>query len=105
MMLQKLLPRLPMLLRQLKRHASTICMLMKHLLMVLLGLLVMLVLATAVFGLSFFVYGALLIPYLLVLFLFGIALGVIGCGIVVLVLVLLFRPTGLLGESLARARV
>jgi ABC-2 type transport system permease protein len=46
------------------------------------GLLVMLVLATAVFGLSFFVYGALLVPYLLVLFLFGIALGVIGCGIV-----------------------
>jgi len=47
-----------------------------------LGLVVMLVLATAVFGLSFFLYGALLIPYLLVLFLFGIALGVIGCGIV-----------------------
>ena len=46
------------------------------------GLVVMLVLATAVFGLSFFVYGVLLIPYLLVLFLFGIALGVIGCGIV-----------------------
>jgi ABC-2 type transport system permease protein len=46
------------------------------------GLIVMLVLATAVFGLSFFVYGVLLIPYLLVLFLFGIALGVIGCGIV-----------------------
>jgi ABC-2 type transport system permease protein len=43
---------------------------------------VMLVLATAVFGLSFFLYGALLVPYLLVLFLFGIALGVIGCGIV-----------------------
>jgi len=46
------------------------------------GLVVMLVLATAVFGLSFFVYGALLVPYLLVLFVFGIALGVIGCGIV-----------------------
>src|ERR1700685_177388 len=46
------------------------------------GLIVMLVLATSVFGLSFFVYGLLLIPYLLVLFLFGIALGVIGCGIV-----------------------
>jgi ABC-2 type transport system permease protein len=46
------------------------------------GLVVMLVLATAVFGLSFFLYGALLIPYLLVLFLFGIALGIIGCGIV-----------------------
>jgi ABC-2 type transport system permease protein len=46
------------------------------------GLVVMLVLSTAVFGLSFFLYGALLVPYLLVLFVFGIALGVIGCGIV-----------------------
>lgn len=46
------------------------------------GLVVMLVLATAVFGLSFFLYGVLLLPYLLVLFVFGIALGVIGCGIV-----------------------
>jgi ABC-2 type transport system permease protein len=46
------------------------------------GLVVMLVVATAVFGLSFFLYGALLIPYLLVLFLFGIALGIIACGIV-----------------------
>ena len=46
------------------------------------GLIVMLVLATAVFGLSFFIYGVLLIPYLLLLFVFGIALGVIGCGIV-----------------------
>jgi ABC-2 type transport system permease protein len=46
------------------------------------GLVVMLGLATAVFGLSFFVYGVLLVPYLLVLFVFGIALGVIGCGIV-----------------------
>lgn len=46
------------------------------------GLVVMLALATGVFGLSFFVYGALLVPYLLVLFLFGIALGVVGCGIV-----------------------
>ena len=48
----------------------------------LLGLFVMLILASAVFGLSFFAYGSLLIPFLLVLFLFGIALGVIGCGIV-----------------------
>jgi ABC-2 type transport system permease protein len=46
------------------------------------GLVVMLVLATAVFGLSFFFYGVLLVPYLLVLFVFGISLGVIGCGIV-----------------------
>jgi ABC-2 type transport system permease protein len=40
------------------------------------GMVVMLVLATMVFGLSFFSYGAVLIPYLLVLFLFGIALGI-----------------------------
>ena len=40
------------------------------------GLLVMLILASLVFGLSFFLYGLLLIPFLLVLFLFGIALGV-----------------------------
>jgi len=40
------------------------------------GMLVMLVLATAVFGLSFFAYGAILVPSLLVLFLFGIALGI-----------------------------
>jgi ABC-2 type transport system permease protein len=46
------------------------------------GLSVMLLLATAVFGLSFFMYGILLIPYLLLLFLFGIALGVIACGVV-----------------------
>src|SRR5262245_6227937 len=39
------------------------------------GLVVMLVLASAIFGLSFFIYGAALIPFLLVLFLFGIALG------------------------------
>jgi ABC-2 type transport system permease protein len=48
----------------------------------LLGLLVMLVVAGAVFGLSFAVYGLLLIPFLLVLFLFGIALGVFGSGLV-----------------------
>ncbi len=46
------------------------------------GLLVMLVLATAVFGLSFFAYGGALVPFLLVLFLFGIALGIVGCAIV-----------------------
>ncbi len=42
----------------------------------------MLVLATAVFGLSFFAYGALLVPSLLVLFLFGIALGIIASAVV-----------------------
>jgi ABC-2 type transport system permease protein len=46
------------------------------------GLLVMLVLASAVFGLSFASYGLLLVPFLLVLFLFGIALGVVGAAVV-----------------------
>lgn len=46
------------------------------------GLVVMLFLATAVFGLSFFAYGLALIPFLLELFLFGIALGILGCTIV-----------------------
>jgi ABC-2 type transport system permease protein len=46
------------------------------------GLLVMLVLATAVFGLSFLSYGGALVPFLLVLFLFGISLGIVGCAIV-----------------------
>jgi ABC-2 type transport system permease protein len=46
------------------------------------GLIVMIVLATLVFGLSFFTYGALLIPFFLVLFLFGIALGIFGCALV-----------------------
>ena len=46
------------------------------------GLVIMLVLATLVFGLSFLVYGAALVPFLLVLFLFGIALGIIGCAMV-----------------------
>lgn len=46
------------------------------------GLLVMLVLAALVFGLSFAMYGAAFVPFLLVLFLFGIALGVFACGVV-----------------------
>lgn len=46
------------------------------------GLAVMLVLATTIFGLSFFGYGLMLIPFLLVLFLFGIALGVFGSALV-----------------------
>ncbi|HWI59202.1 MAG TPA: ABC transporter permease, partial [Bacillota bacterium] len=44
----------------------------------LVGLVVMLILATVVFGLSFFAYGLLLVPFLLILFLFGIALGICG---------------------------
>ena len=46
------------------------------------GLVVMLVLATAVFGLSFFTYGALLVPFLLLLFLFGVTFGILGCALV-----------------------
>lgn len=48
----------------------------------MLGLLVMLVLAVALFGLSFILYGGLLVPFLMVLFLFGIALGIVGCSFV-----------------------
>lgn len=46
------------------------------------GLAVMLVLASAAFGLSFFSLGLMLIPFLLVLFSFGIALGVFASGLV-----------------------
>jgi len=46
------------------------------------GLAVMLILAIVVFGLSFFVYGLLLIPFLLVLFMSGIALGILACALV-----------------------
>jgi ABC-2 type transport system permease protein len=48
----------------------------------LLGLAVMLVMATGVFGLSFFVYGAMLLPFFLVLLIFGIALGIVGTALV-----------------------
>jgi len=48
----------------------------------LLGLLVMVVLATASFGLDFFAVGIMLIPFVLVLFLFGIALGILGISLV-----------------------
>jgi ABC-2 type transport system permease protein len=43
---------------------------------------VMQILAVAIFGLSFFSYGAALAPFLLVLFLFGIALGIFGSAVV-----------------------
>lgn len=46
------------------------------------GLIVMLLVATLLFGLSFFVYGLTLIPFLLVLFLFGIALGIVSSAMV-----------------------
>jgi ABC-2 type transport system permease protein len=46
------------------------------------GLVVMLGLATLVFGLSFFSYGVALLPFVLILFGFGIALGIAASGIV-----------------------
>lgn len=46
------------------------------------GLVVMLALATGVFGLSFFAYGAAAVPFVLVLFLFGIALGIVASAMV-----------------------
>ena len=48
----------------------------------LIGLVVMLVLASTVFGLSFVTYGLMFVPFLVVLFLFGIALGIFGCALV-----------------------
>jgi ABC-2 type transport system permease protein len=46
------------------------------------GLVVMVLLAAAVFGLSFLSYGAMLVALVLVLFTFGIALGVAACAVV-----------------------
>ena len=46
------------------------------------GLIVMLILATAVFHLQFFALGASLAAFLMVLFVFGITLGIFGCAIV-----------------------
>jgi ABC-2 type transport system permease protein len=48
----------------------------------LVGLVVMLILATWLFGLPFFSMGLLLLPFLLVLFLFGIGLGVLASAMV-----------------------
>jgi ABC-2 type transport system permease protein len=48
----------------------------------LIALVVMLVLATLVFGLSFIGLGAMLIPFVLVLFLFGVALGIVASALV-----------------------
>jgi ABC-2 type transport system permease protein len=48
----------------------------------LVGLAVMLTVAVTVFGLPFFAFGMLSLPYLLILFLTGIALGVFGAGLV-----------------------
>jgi ABC-2 type transport system permease protein len=46
------------------------------------GVAVMLLLASTVFGLSFLSYGMALLPFLLSLFLFGIAIGILGCAVV-----------------------
>lgn len=46
------------------------------------GLVVMITVAGAAFGLSLFFYGVLIVPFLLVLFLFGIALGIFGAAVV-----------------------
>ncbi|RYZ44788.1 MAG: ABC transporter permease [Myxococcaceae bacterium] len=46
------------------------------------GLLVMLLLSTTVFGLSFAAYGVMFVPFILILFLFGIALGILGSALV-----------------------
>ena len=46
------------------------------------GFVVMLGMATALFGLSFLSYGGALVPFVMVLFLFGIALGIVGCSLV-----------------------
>ncbi len=48
----------------------------------LVGLAAMLVLATAVFGLSFLSYGLALVPFLATLLAFGIALGIVGVALV-----------------------
>lgn len=46
------------------------------------GLVFTLIIASGAFGLSFFSYGVVLIPALLVLFLFGIPLGIAATGMV-----------------------
>lgn len=46
------------------------------------GLIVMLSLTTTIFGLSYFSYGLMIIPFLLILFLCGIALGICSSAVV-----------------------
>ena len=46
------------------------------------GLAVMLVLATTVFGLSFFSFGLMVLPFIAILFLSGISLGILGAALV-----------------------
>jgi ABC-2 type transport system permease protein len=47
----------------------------------MIGLLAMVLIATGVFGLSFFAYGLAFIPFLLILFSFGIAMGILGSAV------------------------
>jgi ABC-2 type transport system permease protein len=46
------------------------------------GLSVMVLVATTAFGLAFFAYGLMLVPFILVLLLFGVALGIVASSIV-----------------------
>lgn len=46
------------------------------------GLAAMLFIVTVFFKLSFFIYGIMVIPFILVLFLFGISIGIFGCALV-----------------------
>jgi ABC-2 type transport system permease protein len=46
------------------------------------GLVVMIAMASGIFGLSFLSYGLLLFPFVLILFVFGIAIGVVASAIV-----------------------
>jgi len=48
----------------------------------IIGIIVMVFLATVAYGLSFAAYGVMLTPFLLVLFMSGIALGIFACGVV-----------------------
>jgi ABC-2 type transport system permease protein len=48
----------------------------------LVGLIVMLILASVVFGLSFFAFGVAFVPFILTLFLFGVGIGIMGCAMV-----------------------
>lgn len=48
----------------------------------MIGVAVILVIATACFQLSLVIYGVMAIPFVLILFLFGIALGIVGCALV-----------------------
>lgn len=47
----------------------------------LVGIAVMIMLASGVFGFSLFSYGISLLPFMMILFLFGMALGIFGCAL------------------------